>query len=130
MANADRINVGNVERLFSAVLGALILLVVRRKVLVYGAATVAAAYLLYRGVSGRCRFYEEAGIDTSGYDFATLGFDKFDVAASEQRKAAHRTSASSQGSPIADHDLRDQIEDDVDEAAYESFPASDPPSTW
>ena len=89
--NAGKTNVGNVERAISVVLGGLILLAVRRKLLLYGGVLATAAYLLYRGIGGRCRLYEELGFDTSDLDFSDLdlsrlGSDDFDLSDMMQKK--------------------------------------------
>lgn len=132
--NAGKTNVGNVERAVSVVLGGLILLAVRRKLLLYGGVLAAAAYLLYRGIGGRCRLYEELGFDTSDLDFSDLDLsrlnvDQIDLSEIMQKKG-DPSAASAQDMSSAQSVAREQLRDEVDEANYESFPASDPPSTW
>lgn len=126
----SRPNVGNVERVLSVVVGAAILLAVRRKALFYAGLTALAAYLMYRGIGGRCRLYEEIGVDTSDYDFEALGFDEVDVPNVRRGHSDGSSAEATADSGMAELDPRAQVDSDVDEAAIESFPASDPPSTW
>ncbi len=79
-------NVGGIERVASILLGAVGLLAISRRLLVYAGVTLASAYLLYRGVTGYCYLYDQAAIDTS--DSGRVG-PRRDQAA-ERRGAASR----------------------------------------
>jgi hypothetical protein len=143
LSSEPRVNVGRMERTISVMLGALILFFIRRKLLVYGGVLFTAAYLLYRGISGRCRLYEEIGFDTSDVKLSDIDFSEFDVSdldASALRSAEREGHRSEPGADAAREggsaqsasqpDVREQLDDEVDEAMFESFPASDPPSSW
>lgn len=128
---SEYINVGSAERLLSAVIGATILFVMRRRLFAYLSMLSIAGYLLYRGSSGHCPLYEKAGIDTSDYDLASLGLKESGSRTRRRKRSRQRDSSqkAEEASRTAS-DVREQIEDEVDEATLESFPASDPPSTW
>lgn len=59
-------NVGEIERLFSSMLGGLMLIggLSRRSIPGYAVAASGAA-LLYRGATGHCKVYESLGLDTN-----------------------------------------------------------------
>ena len=59
-------NVGEIERLFSSLLGSLMLIggLSRRSVPELALAATGAA-LLYRGATGHCKVYESLGLDTN-----------------------------------------------------------------
>ena len=47
-------NVGNIERLISILAGAVGLLLLSRRLFVYATLALLSAYLLFRGITGRC----------------------------------------------------------------------------
>jgi hypothetical protein len=114
-------NVGSAERLLSLLVGAVLLLALRRRLLFYLSAAGAAGYLLYRGITGRCLIYEAIEIDTTDFDLRRILHTESDVAPDEQSQG-NDTGAGSKP--------RDTLADEIDETLLESFPASDPPSTW
>jgi len=112
------INVGNVERWLSlAGGGALLFRLIRKYGFFVGGAWI-AAYLLLRGVTGRCILYRIAQVDSRGLDRWLFPGS----------------------SPCVDEDVQnEQLErrrqaearmDEIDRASNASFPASDPPATW
>lgn len=50
-------NVGNIERLISILAGAVGLLLLSRRLFVYTTLALLSAYLLFRGITGRCALY-------------------------------------------------------------------------
>jgi len=63
---ASRINVGETERLISAIGGGALLLHGLRRSIGSLALAVGGGMLLYRGLSGHCRTYEALGFNTAG----------------------------------------------------------------
>ena len=59
-------NVGEIERVFSSILGGMMLIggFSRRSVPGFALAVTGAAFL-YRGATGRCKVYESLGLDTN-----------------------------------------------------------------
>ncbi len=111
------VNVGERERVVSGLTGAALVGygVARRTPLgILGA--LAGGALLLRGVSGRCALYAALGIDTCHRGAR-------DELAEE---LASRTPAYSR-TPLAQPE-EEVFENEVDEASWASFPASDPPS--
>lgn len=99
-------NVHPVERLASLIIGGGLLLWIGRRFVAVVSLTALAAYLLYRGVSGRCFLYEAAAIDTTNGKEGVFG-------AASNRGGSPRST---------------RPRDKVDQSSWESFPASDPPA--
>ena len=107
LTKTDPLNVGERERLSSLLGGGLLALygLSRRSPSTIGF-ILAGGYLLYRGLSGHCPVYEALQINPAG---------------SQLR---------------CDSDYHDQpegiidVDDLIDEAVWETFPASDPPASW
>ena len=55
-----QMNVGNVERLVSILVGAIGLLMLSRRLFVYVTLAALSGYLLFRGITGRCALYPHA----------------------------------------------------------------------
>lgn len=113
------INIGTAERAASVLIGAAIFLVLRRKLLPYLGALGIAGYLLYRGVSGRCLIYEAMEMDTSDFDLSDLTEGDLNLSQMSRSDKSDNEKA-----------VPEDMEDEVDEALVESFPASDPPGNW
>jgi hypothetical protein len=132
-------NVGNIERLVSMLAGAIGLLLLSRRLFVYVTLALVSAYLVFRGVTGRCALYNRANINTRSEDDITgdlsndlgsaLGTGTANVT-SDMRAAspADRIGAGeSEDSEIERWMERERAMDPVEQASWESFPASDPP---
>ena len=124
-------NVGNIERLISILVGAIGLLMLSRRLFVYVTLSLISAYLLFRGVTGRCALYARANINTRGLeDFAT---DLRETASGARGAApADRIGAGEPAGDLDDSEIarwmeRERAVDPVEQASWESFPASDPP---
>ncbi|HEY5313808.1 MAG TPA: DUF2892 domain-containing protein [Pirellulales bacterium] len=104
------VNVGELERAASAVVGAaLVAAGLRRGWLSGTVLALAGGALVYRGISGRCMLYESLGISTAG-------------CAASQAVCRVRDQVAREGRAALDDD------DAVEQASFDSFPASDPPS--
>jgi hypothetical protein len=104
------VNVGEMERIASAAGGAALLAIGLSRGSLRGLlAAAAGGALLYRGLSGRCMVYESLGLSTAG-------------CASSQAICRMQERVAEEGRAALDGD------DLSDEASYDSFPASDPPS--
>jgi hypothetical protein len=98
------------------------------------AALGAGAYLFYRGYTGRCPVRERLALQRSGYfgyeDQSQAPWESYgaeDVpAAGPWERGEMRPSGETMTAPLGS--AADRSVDCVDEAAMESFPASDPPS--
>lgn len=114
---AKQINVGNLERFLCIVAGFSGLFLLSRRLLVYLSLAFFSAYLLYRGLTGYCLIYERANINTNARG-------RTQTPAPDLTGSRHDTAASS--TPPVDYN-DDPINGRVEEASWESFPASDPP---
>jgi hypothetical protein len=104
------VNVGEIERVASAAVGAaLVAAGMRRGWLTGTVLALAGGALVYRGVSGRCMMYESLGISTAGCP-------------ASQAMCRVRDQIAREGRAALDED------DAVQQASFDSFPASDPPS--
>lgn len=107
LTQTDKVNVGEAERLVSLFLGVLVALFgLRRLSLTAVSFVLGGGYLLYRGLSGYCPAYKILDISTVRSKL------RFDEEYHEQPE-----------STIDTDDLHD-------EAVWESFPASDPATSW
>jgi hypothetical protein len=120
-------NVGNIERLVSILAGAIGLLLLSRRLFVYVTLALLSAYLLFRGITGRCALYTRANINTRGQEDLTSLIDDT-VSGSRTAAPADRIgSGASEDSEIARWIESERAVDPVEQASWESFPASDPP---
>jgi hypothetical protein len=110
---AQPLNVHSLERAFSLLLGVGLIIWLGRRLFSVIALTGLAGFLIYRGVRGYCPLYQVARINTAE---GTLGgFDG---------------QATPTGEDPLQRELRHERQRDfVDEQSWESFPASDPPSS-
>jgi len=108
--SCGNVNVGESERVASALVGGVLAVGGLRHL---GSLTglmmlAAGGGLLYRSMTGHCALYQQLGIDTS-----------------QPQESSPRTENHLE--PQGREDFREDY-DEVDEASYESFPASDPPA--
>jgi hypothetical protein len=122
-------NVATLERLASLVGGgALLAYAVRREPRwspLSGVLALGAAELLFRGATGHCPAYGALGVNTAdlGEDWARpLSIRR--GGSPEKDKAFRGKWRLPEGARLAEPGERDEVE----EASYASFPASDPPS--
>ncbi|MCB0073758.1 MAG: DUF2892 domain-containing protein [Caldilineaceae bacterium] len=107
-------NVNDWERIVSLVLGFVGLFFLARGVLVYLVLAGTSAYLVFRGLTGHCYIYDKANLNTRAADLPSPQWTgsqvdaRFDAEVEEEQ------------------DMRTR--DEVEEASWESFPASDPPA--
>lgn len=126
-------NVGEMERIGSAVAGgALLLCALRPKFLPPAVWTVGGAALgvglLVRAVTGHCSVYRAMGVSTAGSE----PFGRALESSPSQRDGYSENStfaAQSAAPAAATSECPTAASDRVDEASWESFPASDPPSS-
>ena len=106
--------IGSVERAASMGIGALLAATALRPRLMFDAGLLAAAgYLMYRGAAGHCPIRERLERRRAR---STTGADEFSALVEHSQRGS-----STARSPVGDPA--------VDEAAAESFPASDPPAS-
>jgi hypothetical protein len=107
------LNVHSIERALSLLFGVGLIVWLGRRLFAVIALTGLAGFLIYRGVRGYCPLYEVARINTAG---GTMG------------GFPSRTTATGED-PLERELRRERQRDLVDEQLWESFPASDPPSS-
>lgn len=105
------VNIGRDERSASILAGGALALFGLSRLSISTVATWLGAYLLYRGMGGRCLLYEALGINRA------VGFPS----------GARSRSARSAGRQAAEMPIDGDV---VTQASWESFPASDPPAWW
>ncbi len=115
---AKPVNVGNLERFLCIVAGFSGLFLLSRRLFIYLSLAFFSAYLLYRGLTGYCLIYERANINTST---GRKGEDESNRELDPMRDTAVVSSIP----PLDEND--DPINGRVEQASWESFPASDPP---
>jgi hypothetical protein len=105
-----------------------------RRLFVYVTLALLSAYLLFRGITGRCALYTRANINTRGQDDLTG-----DAGGSMSHPAGGVTNAMapadrvgmSEAGETEDSEIARWMDeralDPVEQASWESFPASDPP---
>jgi hypothetical protein len=131
-------NVGNIERLASILAGAVGLLLLSRRLFVYVTLALLSAYLVFRGISGRCMLYTRANINTRSE--VEMGDDLAGAMPNTAADPMKSAMAGYSGSTLTDRIDSDASEDSeiqrwmderaldpVEQASWESFPASDPP---
>jgi hypothetical protein len=105
------INVGSKERMPSLLVGGLLALLGLSRGSLRGLLLAAiGGILVYRGATGHCPVYQTLGMDTSDYELASY-----------DRTGANAVDPEMVG-------VKPPNEDNVEEASWESFPASDAPS--
>jgi hypothetical protein len=128
-------NVGNIERLVSILVGAIGLLMLSRRLFVYVTLALLSAYLLFRGITGRCALYTRANINTREQEDVAAALRET-VGGNRGPAPADRIGAGEPASDLAgaldDSEIARWMEneravDPVEQASWESFPASDPP---
>jgi hypothetical protein len=120
-------NVGNIERLVSILAGAIGLLMLSRRLFVYVTLALLSAYLLFRGITGRCALYTRANINTRGQEDSLSGIGDALSGSRPAAPADRLGSGESEDSEIARWIENERAVDPVEQASWESFPASDPP---
>ncbi|NJN83945.1 MAG: DUF2892 domain-containing protein [Caldilineaceae bacterium] len=107
-------NVAGIERIASILVGAAGLFLLSRRLLIYLALATVSGYFILRGLSGHCALYRMADVNT--HDWSRAGHE-IGERSEEESAGAHEW-------------MGKENLDDVGEASWESFPASDPPATW
>lgn len=119
LTRTDKLNLSETERLASLIGGGSLLLYGLFRRSPTGLASAAAGgYLMYRGLTGHCPAYEKMSINTAESS-GSQGFP----ANFEHEERLHQTPETKIGETLNPNSS-------VDEAAWESFPASDPPASW
>lgn len=105
-----QVNIGNAERIASGAIGAALVAAGLRRGSIGGTLlALAGGALVYRGFSGRCMMYEALGISTAQCPASRAICRMQNEVAREGRAAIEN-------------------DDAVQQASFDSFPASDPPS--
>ena len=120
-------NVGNIERTASILAGAVGLLLLSRRLFVYVSLALLSAYLVYRGVTGRCALYSRANINTRGLDDLAGAGGERSAVTSLVDVAGADDAGESEAREIEKWMERERAQDLVEQSSWESFPASDPP---
>lgn len=129
-------NVGNIERTASLLAGAVGLLLLSRRLFVYVSLALLSAYLVYRGVTGRCALYARANLNTRGMDDLADATGAVKTGADNLRNAAasiadhigaEESFGESEAAEIEKWIEAERAQDLVEQSSWESFPASDPP---
>lgn len=102
-------NVNDWERIASLAAGLTGFFLLSRRLLIYLALAALSGYLLYRGLTGFCFVYAKANLSTRSGNVRDDNSDESTMASVSER-------------------WRSQSHDIVEEASWESFPASDPPA--
>lgn len=130
-------NVGKTERGISMAVGSALLAQAFRRRTPFGAALgLGGLALLARGASGRCPLYQQLGVDRGHGDQAGVGEMGKKLRSLWQsrggRNPEQQADRLESGWPLPEGARRirpgEESRDQVEEAAVESFPASDPPS--
>lgn len=107
LTQTDKLNIGERERVVSVLIGGLLALFgLGRLPLTALGLALGGGYLVYRGLTGHCPAYEALDINTATSKL------RFDEEYHEQPESTIDT------------------EDGRDETVWETFPASDAPSSW
>lgn len=110
LTRTDKLNVNESERLTSLIGGGILIVtgLARRSPRGFGA-MLTGGYLIYRGLTGHCPVYKALGIRT----------------ASRTEQIQYAAGGQAEEQPDITHTIRPG--DVVDETAWQTFPASDPP---
>ena len=102
-------NLNDWERIASIAAGLTGLFLLSRRLLIYLTFAALSGYLLYRGLTGYCFVYDKANLSTRHVGEGDDRSDDSTMASASER-------------------WRSETHDIVEEASWESFPASDPPA--
>lgn len=108
-SSTPAMNLNDWERLVSIAAGLTGFLLLSRRLLIYVTLAALSGYLLYRGLTGYCFVYDKANLSTRHDNESDAGSDDPTMASVSERWESH-------------------TRDIVEEASWESFPASDPPA--